>query len=258
MSLKNCPRAFRGFKRLVALFYGKRETVGLEYLPEEPCVIVGNHAQLHAPLACELYFPGKRKIWCAGQMMEWNEVPAYAFQDFWSRKPRYIRWLFRIASYVITPLAVFLFNNAGTIGVYHDQRILGTFRQTVKALQEGENVVIFPECDVPRNHIVYEFQEHFIDIARLYRKKTGKDLAFVPMYSAPELKKMVLGKPTRFNSEAPREEERRRVCEYLMNEITTLACALPEHKVVPYRNVPKKEYPSNIVDEVENHAQTGC
>ena len=258
MSLKNCPKAFRRFKQTVALFYKKRDTIGLENLPEDPCVIVGNHAQLHAPLACELYFPGRRKIWCAGQMMEWNEVPAYSFQDFWGRKPKYIQWLFRIASYAITPLAVFLFNNAGTIGVYHDQRILGTFRQTVKALSEGENVIIFPEHDVPHNHIVYEFQEHFIDIARLYRKKTGKDLFFVPMYSAPSLKKMVLGKPTCFDSEAPREEERKRICKYLMDEITALACAMPEHKVVPYRNVPKREYPSNIPHEVSDYAQTGC
>ncbi len=245
MSIKNCPGFFRGFKRVVALVYGKRETLGLENLPEEPCVIVGNHAQLHAPLACELFFPGKRKIWCAGEMMDWKEVPDYSFQDFWGRKPKYIRWLFRIASYVITPLAVFLFNNAGTIGVYHDQRILGTFRQTVQALQEGENVIIFPEHDAPHDHIVYEFQEHFIDVARLYRKKTGKDLAFVPMYSAPALKQMVLGAPTYFDSDAPREEERRRICDYLMGAITDMACAMPEHTVVPYRNVPKKERPSN-------------
>jgi len=30
-----------------------------------------------------------------------------------------------------------------------------------------------------------------------------------------------------------------------MGEITAIAEALPEHIVVPYRNIPKKDYPSN-------------
>lgn len=34
-----------------------------------------------------------------------------------------------------------------------------------------------------------------------------------------------------------------------MDEITAVAEALPEHTVVPYRNIPKKDYPSNIPNE---------
>ena len=41
------------------------------------------------------------------------------------------------------------------------------------------------------------------------------------------------------------EGERSRIRDYLMQEITDIACALPEHTVVPYRNIPKKYYPSN-------------
>ena len=35
--------------------------------------------------------------------------------------------------------------------------------------------------------------------------------------------------------------------------ITEIAEALPEHTVVPYRNIPKKYYPSNIPKE-DTHA----
>jgi len=106
-------------------------------------------------------------------------------------------------------------------------------------------VVIFPEHDVKYNHIVYDFQDKFIDIAKLYYKKTGKELSFVPMYIAPKLKKLFLGKPVPFNAAEPMDAERSRICNYLMDEITAIAEALPEHTVVPYRNIPKKEYPSN-------------
>ena len=61
----------------------------------------------------------------------------------------------------------------------------------------------------------------------------------------------VIGKPIRFSSAAPFEEERRRIYDTLMNDITALACALPEHMVVPYRNISKHLYPKNTQKERE-------
>ncbi len=230
--------------------YPKTEVVGAENLPEEAAIIVGNHTKMNGPIVCELYFPKERYTWCAGEMMHLKEVPAYAFQDFWSAKPKYIRWFYKFLSYVIAPLSVCVFNNANTIGVYHDAKVISTFKETVKRLQEGAGIVIFPEHDVEYNHIICEFQDRFIDVAKLYYKKTGKELDFVPMYIAPALKKMYLGKPIRFCAANPMEEERRRICSYLMAEITNIACSLPLHTVVPYRNIPKKDYPTNIPPEV--------
>ncbi len=245
------PWLFRFIKYLVRLFYPKTEVVGIENLPDEPVVIVGNHTQLHGPIACELYFPDNCYTWCAGQMMKLKEVPKYAYTDFWSQKPKYQRPLFKIVSYIIAPLSVLIFNNARTIAVYKDNRILSTFRDTIAKLQNGNSVVIFPEHDKKYNNIIYDFQEGFIDVARLYYKRTGKELSFVPLYIAPKLKKMYLGKPIKFSADAPIAEERRRICDYLMNEITAIAVGLPEHTVIPYRNIPKKYYPTNIQKEAE-------
>lgn len=89
----------------------------------------------------------------------------------------------------------------------------------------------------------------------LYRK-TGKELAFVPMYIAPKLRKLYLGKPIYFHAAEPMDAPRSRICRYLMDEITGIAQALPEHTVVPYRNIPKKDYPSNIPKEGV-HEKTG-
>ena len=61
----------------------------------------------------------------------------------------------------------------------------------------------------------------------------------------PKLKKICLGKPVQFCAAEPMDAERSRICTYLMDEITAIAEALPEHTVVPYRNIPKKEYPTN-------------
>ena len=102
---------------------------------------------------------------------------------------------------------------------------------------------------MPHNHIVCQFQDKFIDVAKLYYKRTKKEVAFVPMYLAPNLKKMYFGEPIRFCPDNPIEEERKRICDYLMQQITEIAVSLPEHTVVPYNNIPKKAYPSNIPKE---------
>ena len=240
---------FRVIKWLVALCYPQMEVVGTENLPDEPAIIVGNHSQMHGPIACELYFPGKHYTWCAGEMMHLKDVPAYAYQDFWSQKPKYSRWFYKALSYLIAPLSVCVFNNANTIGVYRDARIISTFKNTVKRLCEGANVVVFPEHPVPHDHILCEFQDKFIDTARLYYKKTGRELCFVPLYIAPSLRTMYLGTPIRFCASNSMDCERRRICDHLMAQITAMACALPAHTVVPYQNIPKKDYPSSIPKE---------
>ena len=245
MQAKRISPLYKVIKWLVRAFYPQMEVAGVENLPEEPVMVVANHTQMNGPICCELYFPGDRYTWCAGEMMHMKEVPAYAFQDFWSAKPRYIRWFYKLLSYLIAPLSVCVFNNACTIGVYHDARALGTFKKTVQRLMEGSSVVVFPEHSVPYNHILCDFQDKFIDIARLYYKRTGKELTFVPMYIAPKLKKMCIGKPTRFRADTPIEEERGRICDYLKEAITGIALSLPAHTVVPYNNVPKRQYPSS-------------
>lgn len=240
---KKVSPLFRAAKYLLSLVYPEMEIVGMENLPDGPTIIVGNHSQMHGPIACELFFPKKRYTWCAGEMMELKKVPDYAYKDFWSYKPKYLQPLFKVLSYIIAPIAVFIFNNANTIAVHHDVHIMSTFKTTIAKLHEGNKVVIFPEHDAEHNNIIFDFQDKFIDLAKLYYKRYGQELSFVPMYIAPKLKKIVLGKPVYFRSDVPPVEERLRIKEQLMADITEIGRNLPRHRVVPYRNMAKKDYP---------------
>ena len=250
MEDKKTSWIYKVIRFFVWLFSPRFRLEGTENLPEGPCVIVGNHSQMYGPIMGELYTPGRHSIWCAGEMMHWKEVPPYAFRDFWSGKPKWTLWFFKIASYVITPLAVCVFNNAHTIPVYHDTRLITTFRRTVEQLQQGYRVVIFPEHYDEHNNIVHDFQDKFVDVARFYYKKTGEALRFVPVYIAPKLSIATYGEPVTFDPDAPIALERRRICDTLMDRITEIAVSLPEHTVVPYPNISKRDYPKNIPLEV--------
>ena len=130
-------RCYRVIRWLVKICYPKITPEGIQHIPQEPCLIVGNHCKMNGPIIAELYIPGNRAIWSAGEMMHWKEVPAYAYQDFWSGKPKAVQWFYHLLSYLITPLSVCIFNNAHTIGVYKDSRNLSTFRNSALALCES-------------------------------------------------------------------------------------------------------------------------
>ena len=257
MEDKKTTFIYKILRFLIWLFYPKPKILGTEHLPDEPCVIVGNHTQMNGPLVAELHLPGKRYIWCAGQMMHWKEVAPYAFEDFWSFKPKWTHPFYRLLSHLVTPLAVCLFNNAHTVPVYHDARLRTTLRESMERLEEGNNLVIFPEHNVPCNHILYDFQDRFIDLARLYYRRSGKALAFVPMYVAPTLRETRLGEPTRFDPAAPLDDERARIKRYLMENITAIAESLPEHTVIPYRNIRRRDYPKNTSKDLIEHETAG-
>jgi len=256
---KETSLLFRLMIWVIRRVYTPPELAGLENLPEEPSIIVGNHAKTHGPIISQLYFPENSYTWCASQVMHLKEFPAYAFEDFWSYKPRWSHWFWHILSYLIAPFGVSLMTNARTIETCHDRRIVTTFHETVKQLSAGNHVIIFPEFKESYNHVVNRFHDGFVNVAKQYYRKTGKILQFVPMYLAPALHKTLLGRPIRFDPDNPIEEERQRICSLLMDEITKMAAQLPLHRVIPYDNrILKKDYSWNTYEGVSSNESTGC
>ena len=117
---------YLGIRGCVKLLYPKCGLQYTENIPEKACVFVGNHSQINGPVMAELYFPGQPYIWCASQMMNIKEVPGYAYVDFWRHKNKIVKPFYRLLSCLIAPLSSCIFNNAHTIAVYHDARLLTT------------------------------------------------------------------------------------------------------------------------------------
>ena len=55
----------------------------------------------------------------------------------------------------------------------------------------------------------YDFLDKYIDVAKLYYKKTNKCLYFVPQYQADKLKTIVFGKPIQYNPSIEINEQRK-------------------------------------------------
>ena len=238
-------QVYRLIRKLVSIFVSKFDIEGEENLPEGPSIVVGNHSQAFGPIVSELYFPRKHYTWCISEMMEKEKVADYAYKDFWSKKPKAIRPVFKLVSHIIPPLAELIFTSAATIPVYRDRRIMKTMQLSSEKLKEGASIVIFPEDYTEYNNIVHRFQRGFVQVAKYHYRQTNEAVCFVPMYVCPELKKIVFGKATMYSPKESSAKEAERICTYLQEAISELAYSQPRHRVVPYPNVSKKNYPYN-------------
>lgn len=223
------PFMYRLTRRTVRFFYKKYK---VDIAKSEPALYIGNHCKAHGPLAYTFYFPPKKMIWVIGEMFDRKTVPEYAYEDFFrNNRPK---WFFKFLSRVISRPFSYLIRNAETIAVYKDFRVVSTLKKTVAALQEGNSIVIMPECRKPYNDVLFEFQDNYIEVARLYYKATGLCLKFYPTYLAPKLKRIVVGEPITFNPNESIVDEKLRINSYLKEEITKLYSTLPKHRAVLY------------------------
>ena len=230
---------FRFIAFWVRCFYRRCEFIGVENIPNEPCVFVGNHSHMHTPVMAECYFLVKKLTWCDAPMFDKKAFKEYAYRVFWGGKPK---WFHKIIAWVLAPLVAYIFKNADALPVYRDMRIVKTYKASVDCFLQGNSVLILPERPEEHNEILNKFNEYFVDVARFYYKSSNKELLFAPMYYAPKLKKTIFGNAIRFNGSASIEEERQRICTYLIEEITRIAKELPVHTVIPYNTMPKKQY----------------
>lgn len=240
-NFKNKPIFFRVFMRFINIFYHKRTYTGVENI-KSPTVFITNHSQIHAPLTHTLFFPTDAFFWCISDMTEFKKLPSHALNGFWPDKPKSTRWLYKIVAHLLAPLSWF-FKRANTIPVYHDSRVIDTYKITLEKIRQGHDVIICPENWTGFDGITNDFHDKFVDIARMYYKEYGKIVTFTPMYTCPALKTNVIGAPIAYNPDTNIRQERQRIVEYIKSTINKMAKELPPHIVVPFSNVGEEKQP---------------
>ncbi len=115
---------------------------------EGPCVFVVNHAGLQGPVDMCTKFPGYEKMhpWIYAEMLDPKKVPAYVRQDYWWKPGSFFQPVLNATvPYLAAAAMPPILRSVDYIPVYRDQRILLTMRESIRALQKDEYVLIFPE-----------------------------------------------------------------------------------------------------------------
>ena len=215
------------------LYYHKilgKENVKLD--EDTPCVFVCNHGEIYGPVVSTLYVPYSFRPWVAYEMTDVNAIAQRTMNGtFQNAKGVWRKCLNVLMVKIGAPFLAWIMKSVDCIPVYHDnpRKLMQTFRATTAAMEAGDNILLFPEnADTSADHRyvhegVSEFFTGFTMIGQLYNNKTGKCLLFVPLYADKHKRTITFGVPTRYNPDAPANEEKERLCAYLRGEMLKIA-----------------------------------
>ena len=174
--------------------------------PENPLVFIGNHAEIYGPIASALCFPVPVRFWVVSKMMyNKQDVRAYLYENTFSKKTYLPVFVRKLLAWYLGWLSVNVMNALRAIPVYRDSpmKLRQTIRESVDALEHGENLMIFPEH--PDGKYVKggigELSPGFVMLAEAWWKKSGKKLRIMPVFANREKRTFTFGEEIRYEPE---------------------------------------------------------
>ena len=161
-------------------------------------IIVANHSAKSGPPSLDLYYPVPSCKWGAHEM----------FENYKSRKA-YLRDILYIkkckkkpgfaTSFKASIMAIFnpwVYKGMRMMPTYPDMRLSKTIKNSVKVLDAGMSIMVFPEnSNDGYKTVLTEFFPGFVMLSERYYKHSGEDLPIYPVYYSVQKHIMVIGKP---------------------------------------------------------------
>lgn len=153
---------------------------------EEPVVFVSNHYEIFGPLAMAISLPLRFRFWSHNIILEPTQhVERMAPDVKWampiltlSGAERLLRW--------ITPVWERAIRHFDAIPVSRVDagRQRSVLRKSVEYMLAGDHILLFPEKGDPHysDGSVTAFHRSFALIGEMYRRETGRQAAFCPVY----------------------------------------------------------------------------
>ncbi|MEG2002471.1 MAG: hypothetical protein RR107_05205 [Clostridia bacterium] len=216
---------FKFWRFVAKVTFGKHQTFWDEPFKNEPSVFVCNHERAYGPIAMMACFPLRDSVnpWIIAEVCHAKTTPNYIRHDFWWKQDK---WYTKILDYTVPyPIALILpptLRGSEPIEVHHDASVISTFKQSLEVLEHNRNIVLFPEKPLEYAEYSQSLYDGFVNIARLYVKKTGKPLNFYPVYIDKKSKTFHVGKPevaTTFDKTKLHEQEIGKKLEKSLSEL---------------------------------------
>ena len=205
---------------------------------DEARVFVANHYEIFGPVAMYMRFPYKFRPWVIDKIMDPESVEEQMGLSVYNNFPKFPMWFKKIAVKSIRSLMVFTMKHAKAIRVSREnpRENIKAMQESVKTLEKGTSVVIFPEI-LYRESGIGEFYTGFEHLGKYYYQKTGKKISFYPVFISKQEKQMFIEKPVIFNPENDVNDEKLRITSYLRDKM--LDSYLKSDCSAVYKKAPK-------------------
>lgn len=235
MAKKEKQRRKWWFRLLLRLMRGRYKKPRFIYLGEEISeggVILSNHEGTDAPLSLEMYSGKKLTMWGAWEMNS-GLVSMYKYQTrvYYHEKKHWNLHLARLFCLIASPLTNLFYKGLGLISTYRDGRFLRTIRESVQAIEKGENIVIFPE-DSAKGYLpeLEGFYAGFATFAEACLRK-GIDLPIFVAYFKKKEKQYIIDKPVRYSELCKNGESKEDIAKRLVERCNELGkMSFPEER----------------------------
>lgn len=214
------------FRLMKKMMKGRYKEPKFVYLGEEfgnGGIILSNHEGTDAPMSLELYCNKPIRMWGAHEMNS-GLIKMYKYQTrvYYHQRKHWNLHLARLFCLIASPLTNLFYKGLNLISTYRDGRFLKTIRESVQAIENGDNIVIFPE-DATKGYLeeLEGFFEGFTMLAEVLKKK-GID---VPVYVTYFKKKdlvYVVDKPVLYSELCQNGESREEIARRLLDRCNEL------------------------------------
>lgn len=226
-----------GIKLIILLirpFY-RHKIVGKENVKLDkdiPCIFVSNHGEIYGPVVNVVFVPYSFRPWTTFEMLDAEIIADRVCGGFLkNQKVLPEKLCYWLVDKVAAPFLAWIMRQAESIPVYHDnpRKLMLTFRETVAAMEAGDNILIFPENAATSEDGKYqkegvsEFFTGFTMTAQMFHARTGKCCQFIPLYANKEKRTITFGQSTRYDPENAPADEKERLCKVLRDEMIRLS-----------------------------------
>ncbi len=226
---------FRVIKRFIRIRYKKPTFVHLGdgFVPGS--IIVSNHEGTDGPLSYELYADTPIRFWGAYEMNS-GQKTLYKYQTevyYHQKKHWNLKWA-KIFCLFASPVTYIFYKGLNLISTYPDVRFAITIKQSIKAIENGESIVIFPEDSTAgyQKELV-SFFPGFVHLAESLYKKKGIDVPIHVAYFKKDERELIVDKPVYYSELSKNGESREEIAKRLVlrcNEISKYDKSVLENK----------------------------
>ena len=117
------------------------------------------------------------------------------------------------------PLRALMQEKMPGVPVYHDNRVIRTFRKSLEYVAQGEHLVIFSEQPAGHGSSEMELNRGFLQVAPLICKRTGKALKFYPVHVDWAARRITVSKPVPYDPALPLKEQEDGIIQALSKSI---------------------------------------
>lgn len=214
---------FRGLKKIMKIRYKKPTFVYLGKEISNGSIILSNHEGTDAPMSFEIYGNKPIRFWGAHEMNS-GLIKMYKYQSrvYYHEKKHWNLFGARMFCLIASPLTNIFYKGLNLISTYKDGRFRNTIKESLQAINNGENIVIFPEKSINGYQATLEgFYGGFVLFAETCKKR-NIDLPIYVSYFNKQKKIYLIDEPIYYSELSDKFKTREEIATYLCDKCNAL------------------------------------